>query len=132
MMLVWRQQQLYVFQSVYNSRGHIWCFAAHRVVACLAIMVLFTSAMFLVKKAFVEGLLGLIAVEIFLIAFDRYLTQRYDTVFASLPVAVLEAAPRVELDPELYVQPPLRQGAEGWYLEYGKCWQGWGVPRYGL
>lgn len=62
----------------------------------------------------------------------RYLATRYDAVYASVPVAVLEAMPRVELDPALYVPPPLRPKAEGWNLEYGKAWQFWGAPRYGL
>ena len=94
-------------------------------------MVLFTGAMFIVKKAYVVGGISL-ALEIFLIAFDRYLTQRFDTVFKEIPVAILEAAPRMELDQDLFVPPPLRAGAEGWYLEWGKTWQGWGAPRYGF
>lgn len=130
MLFVWRYQQLYVFQAAYNSRGYIWSFSAHRVVACLAILVLFTSAMFFVKEAFVQGFLSLVVLESFIISFDKYLTSRYDAVFASTPIAILDAAPKVEMDPELYLPPPLRKGAEGWYLEWGKAWQGWGAPKY--
>jgi hypothetical protein len=130
LMFVWRYQQLYVFQAAYNSRGYIWSFAAHRIVVCLAILVLFTSAMFIVKEAFVQGFLALILLESFIISFDKYLTSRYDAVFKSIPVAILEGAPKVEMDPELYIAPPLRKGAEGWYMEWGKAWQGWGAPRY--
>jgi hypothetical protein len=130
MLFVWRYQQLYVFQAAYNSHGYIWSFSAHRIVACLAILVLFTSAMFIVKEAFVQGFLCLFCLEIFLIAFDKYLTSRYDQVFKSTPIAILEAAPKVNMDPELFVAPPLRKNAEGWYLEWGKAWQGWGAPKY--
>ena len=77
-----------------------------------------------------QGLIALIGLEIFIIAFDKYIKTRYDEVFASTPIAILEAAPKVELDPQLYVPAPLRKGAEGWYLEWGKAWQGWGVGRY--
>lgn len=88
--------------------------------------------MFFVKEAFVQGAISLFGLEVFLIAFDKYLAARYDAVFKEIPVAILEAAPRVELDPDLFVPLPLRPGAEGWYLEWGKAWQGWGVARYGL
>jgi hypothetical protein len=130
MLFVWRYQQLYVFQAAYNSRGYIWSFSAHRVVACLAILVLFTSCMFLVKEAYVQGFISLIVLEIFIIAFDKYLTSRYDSVFKSTPMAILEASPKVDLDPQLFVPPPLRKNGEGWYLENGKCWQFWGAPKY--
>jgi len=130
LVFVWRYQQLYVYQAAYNSRGYIWSFAAHRIVACLAILILFTSAMLIVKEAFIQGLISLILLESVIISFDKYLTSQYDAVFASIPVAILEGAPKVEMDPELFVPPPLRKGAEGWYLEWGKAWQGWGQFRY--
>ena len=132
LLFVWRYQQLYVYQSAYSYYGQVWIYAAHRIVACLSIMVLFTGCLFIVKSAFVQGGVSLIGLEIFIIAFDRYLVSRYDSVLKSIPIAVLEAAPRVNLDPELYVPPPLRRGALGWHLEWGKGWQGWGAPRYGL
>ena len=48
----------------------------------------------------------------------------------SLPACV--GAPTVELDPRLYIAPPLRKQCVGWYPEWGKAWLGYGVPRYGL
>lgn len=74
MFFVWRYQQLYVYQSAYNSRGQMWSFSAHRIVACLAVMVLFSGAMFLVKSGFWQGILAIVLLEIFLIAFDRQVT----------------------------------------------------------
>ena len=132
MLFVWRYQQLYIFQAAYNSKGQLWSFAAHRIVACLSIMVIFTSAMFFVKQAYVQGAIGLVGHVTFLIMFNRYLSERYDSIFQSTPMAILESAPRVQLDPALYTPPPLRQGAEGWHLQWGRCWQGWGAPAYGI
>lgn len=132
MHFVWRYQQIYVYQSAYDYRGQMWMFSAHRLVACLGVMVLFTASIFFVRGGYVQGSIAVIGFEIFLIAFDRYIAARYDSIFTSTPIMVKEAAPRMELDPMLYVPPPLRPGAEGWYLEWGKTWQGWGAPRYGF
>ena len=129
---IWRYQQVYIYQAAYSSRGKLWTIVSHRIVAILAIMVLFTSTMLMIKECFEEGLISLITLEIFLIAFDRYLTMRYDSVYCSTPVSILEAAPRVDLDPELYVPPPLRRGAQGWRLEWGKAWEHSDMPRYGF
>ena len=68
---VWRYQQLYVFQAAFSGRGQMWSFTAHRIVACLSIMVLFTGAMFFVKKAYLLGALSLLVVEVFLILFHK-------------------------------------------------------------
>lgn len=62
----------------------------------------------------------------------RYLTARYDSIYLSIPVTVVEALPRSELDPQLWVPAPLRPNAKGWFLEWGKAWQFYGAPRYGL
>jgi hypothetical protein len=51
-------------------------------------------------------------------------------IYEEVPVAVLEAQPRVELDDDLFVPPPLRRGAQGWFCEWGKVWQGWGAFTY--
>ena len=60
----------------------------------------------------------------------RFLSTRYDVIYEEVPVAVLEAQPRVELDDDLFVPPPLRRGAQGWFCEWGKVWQGWGAFTY--
>jgi len=129
---VWRYQQLYVYQATYNLRGQIWTFVAHRVVACLAMMTLFTGITFLFKKAYIQGCLTIILLEILLIVFDRYLTSRYDSVYAAAPVGLLESAPRVELDSQSFVPPPLKPKAEGWFLEWGKAWEFFGSVRAGV
>ena len=89
----------------------------------------FMASMFFVKKAFVQAILCLTLLEALVVLFDRYLGIRYDAIFYGLPCAALEAAPRVNLDPELFVAPPLRERARGWFLEWGKAWEFFGAPR---
>ncbi len=129
---VWRYQALYIFQPAYRLEGALWPDFAHRVVGCAVLQALFTGVMLLVKGGYVQGIISLWGLIPALLVFDSYLRTRYDRVYASTPVALLEAAPRAELGPELYVPPPLRRRAEGWHPEWGKAWQGWGAPRYGL
>lgn len=40
------------------------------------------------------------------------------------------AAPEATVAPIVYTPPSLRPGARGWYPEYGKAWENWGVPLY--
>lgn len=50
-----------------------------------------------------------------------------------LPLQATLAAPRAEqLDPSAFLPPPLRKGAVGWYPEWGKVWEKYGISRYSL
>ena len=39
-------------------------------------------------------------------------------------------APTADIDPAVYMPPPLRYGAVGWFPEWGKVWEKYGIPRY--
>jgi hypothetical protein len=47
-----------------------------------------------------------------------------------LPLQATLAAPRAQVDPAVYTPPPLRPQAVGWYPEWGKVWEKYGVSRY--
>lgn len=131
MYCVYRYQQIYIYHVAYNSRGQMWRYYAHRLNAVLALTILFTGVMFLIKRAWIQGAIVLIGHELFVLAFDKYLTKRYDSIYGEAPVEFLEAIPRANIDPAVFVPPPLREGQDGWFLEWGKAWQFWGAPRYG-
>ena len=61
-----------------------------------------------------------------------YLAQRYDAVVEKLPAMTSVGAERLLLDPTLYAPPPLREHGAGWHPDWGKAWQYWGIPRYGI
>ena len=130
--MVWRYQQLYVYQSVYKSFGQMWTFYAHRLVAVYALTILFTAIMFLIKQAWWQGGFALGLGELLMLAFDKYISFKYDSVVHETPVELLEAIPRANLDLQQFMPASLRDDQDGWYLEYGKAWQGWGAPRYGF
>ena len=130
--MVWRYQQLYVYQSVYKSFGQMWTFYAHRLVAVYALTILFTAIMFLIKQAWWQGGFALGLGELLMLAFDKYISFKYDSVVHETPVEFLEAIPRANLDLQQFMPASLRDDQDGWYLEYGKAWQGWGAPRYGF
>lgn len=127
---VWRYQSLYVYQRQYESGGQMWPYAAHKVVACNLIMVLFTSTVFLVRRAYVQFAIMIITLPLVLLEFNSYLRKRYDAVVAQVPLMAVHKATRGRVDADMYVPPPLREGARGWYPEWGKIWQYWGIPRY--
>eukprot|EP00889_Picochlorum_renovo_P003103 jgi/Picre1/30133/NNA_005502.t1 len=131
MYMVWRYQQLYVYQSTYRSFGQMWTFYAHRLVAVFALTILFTGVMFLIKRAFVQGGIAIIGGELLMLMFNKYITSKYDSIVHEVPVALLEAIPRANLDKQQFLPPSLRKDEEGWFLEHGKAWIFWGAPRYG-
>ncbi len=49
-----------------------------------------------------------------------------------VPLDVAHRAPRVETGvPALsYIPPPLQDNSWGWYPEWQKIWEGWGMPTY--
>jgi hypothetical protein len=131
MYIVWRYQQLYVYQSTYRSFGQMWTFYAHRLVAIFALTILFTGIMFLIKRAWVQGGIAIIGGELLMLAFDKFIRAKYDSVVHDAPVELLEAIPRAKLDPQQFLPPSLRDNEDGWFMEHGKAWIFWGAPRYG-
>lgn len=129
---VYRYQQLYVYQPMYNCRGQYWTFMAHRIIACLVLTVIFSGIMFFVKHAYVQGGLAIGLLFPACLAFDRYLTVTYDSIYKSLPVALLEASPRLEVDQQAFIAAPLRPGAAQWFLNWGTVWEFFGINRYNL
>ena len=43
-----------------------------------------------------------------------------------------ERAPRASVDSWVYVPPPLQEQSLGWYPEWMKAWDGWGMPAYSM
>ena len=65
-----RPQALYVYQRQYESGGQMWPLVAHRAVSCCWVMVLFTSAVFVLKGAYTQAALLCVTLPIYLLRFD--------------------------------------------------------------
>lgn len=46
------------------------------------------------------------------------------------PLQASLAAPRAEIDPATFLPPPLRPRSVGWYPEWGKVWEKYGLTRH--
>ena len=45
-----------------------------------------------------------------------------------MPLELAMAAPPAQVDPRVYIQPPLNRKSVGWNPEWTKPWSGWGLP----
>lgn len=68
-----------------------------------------------------------------LFSWHRYCQARYAKgVEYGVPLDVANRAPHVKTGvPALaYIPPPLQDNSWGWYPEWQKIWEGWGMPTY--
>jgi hypothetical protein len=73
-----------------------------------------------------------LTVPITLYKFHRYCKYRFQVGIQSLPLELAERAPRASVDSWVYVPPPLQEQSLGWYPEWMKAWDGWGMPAYSM
>jgi hypothetical protein len=52
--------------------------------------------------------------------FNNYCEVRYATAVRHMPLETAAAAPAASIPAVVYMPPALRQGAAGWYPEFGK------------
>ena len=57
---------------------------------------------------------------------------RFQVGIDCLPLEVANKAPRATVDSWVYVPPPLQEQSLGWYPEWMKAWDGWGMPAYSI
>ena len=70
------------------------------------------------------------AIDAAIITLARYYTNSTVTRFVdSVPLQMADSAPQVNIPEEVYMPAPMRVGAIGWYPEYGKAWEKYGLPR---
>lgn len=126
----WRYQLIYNYQRKYESGGLMWPFFANRILVCCAIMVAFTGCVMIVKKAFVQATLLWVAGLIFTLAFSSRLNRRYMNTIKEMPLYLAQMAPRARVPATTYVPPPLQANGLGWYPEFNKVWEWFGMPGY--
>lgn len=61
----------------------------------------------------------------------RYCQARYAKgVEYGVPLDVANKAARARVPALAYIPPPLQDRSWGWYPEWQKIWEGWGMPTY--
>ena len=127
--VLWRYQMIYVCVRCYESGGLMWPLYFKMINWCMAMFVVLTCSILLMKKANVQGVLAFALLPI-LYLYNRWCSRHYGDKVHSMPLWLAHEAPRTEIDPLVYTPPALRPHARGWYFEYGKAWVRWGVPPY--
>ncbi|EIE23620.1 hypothetical protein COCSUDRAFT_63147 [Coccomyxa subellipsoidea C-169] len=128
--VMWRYTILYMTERCYESGGLLWDQVFNHVCWCLFIFEFFTGCVFLANSAFVQASILWVTVTPLLYKFHSYARARYGEAVAHMPLETALAAPEARVAPVVYTPASLRPGASGWYPEYGKAWENWGVPLY--
>ena len=124
----WRHNLCYVYQRKYESGGLMWTFVFSRACVCLVAMQLFTFCVLAVKGAFVQGFLLVAFMPALTAKFHRSCQRRFARGVENVPLELASRAPRARVPPLVYVPPPLQEKSWGWYPEWCKIWDGWGMP----
>lgn len=70
----------------------------------------------------------LISFPLIVYYFQRHCHDRFGSTAKYLPLEMAKKAPPAKVKPEKFTAPALRNGAEGWYHESQKVWEGYGMP----
>lgn len=127
--VLWRFQMIYVCTRAYESGGRQWPVFHGLLTWCVALFVVFSACILLLKKANYQAVLTFCLLPLVYFS-SRRTRRRLDPAVAAMPLWLAHAAPRARVDPAVYVPPALRPGARGWFFESGKAWLRWGVPLY--
>ncbi|KAJ9506276.1 hypothetical protein QJQ45_014057, partial [Haematococcus lacustris] len=124
----WRYSLLYIFIRQYESGGLMWPWFVKRMLVIFAIFGLFTSCVFVVKRAFTQAVLLLVLVPIILVRFNNFLFYRFQRATQHVPLRLAQQAPPARVDPQAYIPAPLQPHSLGWTPDWCKPWQGWNLP----
>lgn len=64
-------------------------------------------------------------------AAPRLARERFGSGVDLVPLNLAQKAPRAAVPSAIYIPPPLQDQSWGWYPEWNKMWDGWGMPAYG-
>ncbi|GAX72907.1 hypothetical protein CEUSTIGMA_g362.t1 [Chlamydomonas eustigma] len=128
--IFWRYNCLYVYIRKYESGGMLWTFVFSRILMMLVAMAGFTACVMLVKGAYLQAVLLVICVPLWVWRFQAFSMVRFEKGIESMPLQYAASAPPARVDPRVYIPPPLNKKALGWHPEWTKPCSGWGFPPY--
>ncbi|KAL4419727.1 hypothetical protein ABPG75_006825 [Micractinium tetrahymenae] len=130
--ITWRYCALYFYERSYESGGRIFELLFTLMVWTMSLFSIFTSLVLAAKKAYSAALIALITQQIGLLLYHKKVALSVGHYARVLPLHSTLGTPRVRIDPATFLPPPLRKQAVGWYPEWGKVWEKYGVSRYSL
>ncbi|EFN57874.1 hypothetical protein CHLNCDRAFT_57000 [Chlorella variabilis] len=128
--VTWRYCVLHFYERSYESGGRIFEILFTLVVWTGVLFTLFSSLVLASKKAWSPCLLMLATQLPMLYVYHRKVQLSVGHYARVVPMQSTLQAPKVEVDPATYLPPPLRPGAVGWYPEWGKVWEKYGISRH--
>ncbi|BDA42899.1 probable CSC1-like protein ERD4 at C-terminar half [Coccomyxa sp. Obi] len=128
--VMWRYSILYVFERSSESGGMMWHQIFDKLIWCFFIFGFFTGSVMITNKAIIQGAILIVFTPIWMRIFYNYASERFGRERSSSPLLLAAGAPPATIDPAIYTAPALRPGCAGWYPEYNKAWEHWGMPAY--
>lgn len=130
--ITWRYCALYFYERSYESGGRIFDLLFTLMVWTMSLFSIFTALVLAAKRAYSAALIALITQQIGLLLYHKKVSLSVGHYARVLPLHSTLGAPRVSIDPATFLPPPLRKQAVGWYPEWGKVWEKYGISRYSL
>jgi hypothetical protein len=84
------------------------------------------------KSAYTQALILLFTQLPLLLIYYQKTSLAVGHYARTLPLHATLAAPKARPDPAAFLPPPLRPQAVGWWPEWGKVWEKYGISRYSL
>lgn len=132
--ITWRYSALHFYESCYLGDARTWEELFDLLVWTIFIAGMFTGSTLIAVRAYVTGTITLILSPMFPAVFRQYCMVHVVRFVKTIPLQSAAAGPTIADIDELrrvYTPPPLRRGAIGWFPEWGKVWEKYGIPRYG-
>lgn len=132
----WRYAAFQFYEPCFEGGGKMWNLMFQLMIITLWIANVFAGCVFIAKSGFWIGGSLIIVASLLLAMFRRACVLNVDGDLVSVgrlngggPRSTFWA-PAAHVPRELYLPPPLREGAVGWFPEWGKLWEKYAIPRY--
>lgn len=130
--VAWRYAILDFYERSYESGGSSWENLYILMLWAQYVGCFFAAVVLMAKEQLALGIVLLVVQGV--IHYHAYsgVQQHAARYVRHPPLHLARHTPMAEIDPAVYLPPPLRHGAVGWYPEWGKVWEKYGIPRYTL
>lgn len=131
--ITWRYCAIHFYEPAYDGGGKVWELLYVLLLWTVWIANFFTGCVFIANQGFWSGGSLMITSTVALLIYAKCMNATLRRHSMATPTQVAAWAPRISHVPrELYMPPPLRRGAVGWFPEHSKIWEKYGIARYSL
>ena len=128
--VAWRYAAIHFYEPCYDGKGRVYELTYQLLLITIFMANLFTAAVFLAKGGYWSGSMLAVVATVMIVMFWRYNRAHVMSMIKITPLQTAALAPKATVPRDCYLPPPLRRGAVGWFPEWGKIWEKYGLPRY--